>query len=169
MEDCLKIEYGGKRGPLRMVIPPGVHFVRYADDFVIVAPTKAILEIQIVKIKAFLKERGLEISEKKSKITTIADGFDFLSFTFIKKPYKYEIQKKRKLHPNYKRTKYDNHYLLIVPTKKKVQGMKKRLREVFESARLNKRSKKANYTHKGKTKSRIFLEAIRRANPIIVG
>jgi RNA-directed DNA polymerase len=44
---------------------PKVHVIRYADDFVVVAETKEILE-QTVKpaIQKFLAERGLRLSEE---------------------------------------------------------------------------------------------------------
>jgi RNA-directed DNA polymerase len=35
-------------------------------------------------VKAFLQERGLELSEEKTKITHIDDGFDFLGFNIRK-------------------------------------------------------------------------------------
>jgi RNA-directed DNA polymerase len=56
-----------------------VNFIRYADDFVVTARTKEILE-QIVKpaVVAFLAERGLELSEQKTTITHIETGFNFL-------------------------------------------------------------------------------------------
>ena len=64
---------------------PKVHVVRYADDFVVVAETKEILE-QTVKpaIQKFLAERGLRLSEEKTVITHIRDGFDFLGKTVRK-------------------------------------------------------------------------------------
>ena len=64
---------------------PKVHVIRYADDFVVVAETKEILE-QIVKpaIQKFLAERGLRLSEEKTVITHIKDGFDFLGKTLRK-------------------------------------------------------------------------------------
>lgn len=56
-----------------------VNFIRYADDFIITARTKELLEEEIKPFVAhFLKERGLELSQNKSKITHISDGFDFL-------------------------------------------------------------------------------------------
>jgi RNA-directed DNA polymerase len=56
-----------------------VNFVRYADDFIVTARTKETLE-QVVKpaVVAFLKERGLELSEQKTTITHIETGFNFL-------------------------------------------------------------------------------------------
>ncbi len=57
-----------------------VNFVRYADDFVITAKSKEIIENEIQPfVIEFLKERGLTLSAEKSKITPINDGFDFLS------------------------------------------------------------------------------------------
>jgi len=64
---------------------PKVHVIRYADDFVVVAETKEILE-QTVKpaIQKFMAERGLRLSEEKTVITHIRDGFDFLGKTLRK-------------------------------------------------------------------------------------
>ena len=57
-----------------------VHFVRYADDFIVTCNSKDVLENQIKPaIEKFLAERGLELSEEKTNIVHIDDGFDFLS------------------------------------------------------------------------------------------
>jgi RNA-directed DNA polymerase len=57
----------------------GVRLIRYADDFIITGRNKEILEQEIKPmITSFLKERGLELSQDKTKITHITDGFDFL-------------------------------------------------------------------------------------------
>ena len=56
-----------------------VNFVRYADDFIITGKTKELLEMEVKPlIEKFLNERGLELSQEKTKVTNIADGFDFL-------------------------------------------------------------------------------------------
>jgi RNA-directed DNA polymerase len=56
-----------------------IHFVRYADDFIVTASTKEVLEDIIKpKIERFLTERGVALSPEKTKITHITDGFDFL-------------------------------------------------------------------------------------------
>jgi len=58
-----------------------IHFVRYADDFIITSSSKDVLEQEVKpRIEAFLAERGLQLSEKKTKLTRIQDGFDFLGF-----------------------------------------------------------------------------------------
>lgn len=61
-----------------------INFVRYADDFIVTAATKEIaLEAKEI-IRAFLKTRGLELSEEKTLVTHIDDGFDMLGWTFRK-------------------------------------------------------------------------------------
>jgi RNA-directed DNA polymerase len=56
-----------------------VHLVRYADDFVITGTSKELLETQVKPlIEEFLRVRGLELSQEKTTITHIEDGFDFL-------------------------------------------------------------------------------------------
>ncbi|MBP5977493.1 reverse transcriptase N-terminal domain-containing protein [Brasilonema sp. CT11] len=56
--------------------------VRYADDMVILLkPKDNAIEI-LEKISQFLADRGMNISEKKTKITTSTDGFDFLGWHF---------------------------------------------------------------------------------------
>jgi RNA-directed DNA polymerase len=59
----------------------GVHLVRYADDFIITGRSKEMLEDEDeVKplVESFLRERGLELSAEKTKITYVEEGFDFL-------------------------------------------------------------------------------------------
>lgn len=72
----------------------------YADDFIITGATKEILEIKVKPVvEAFLEARGLELSQEKTKITHIDDGFDFLGTNvrkykgkFISKPSKKSIK-----------------------------------------------------------------------------
>jgi RNA-directed DNA polymerase len=62
-----------------------INFVRYADDFICTADSKEILETKIQPaIINFLRERGLELSLEKTKITHINEGFDFLGFNIRK-------------------------------------------------------------------------------------
>ena len=62
-----------------------IHFVRYADDWVVTASSKETLEERVLPtVTAFLKERGLELSTEKTKITHINEGFDFLGFNIRK-------------------------------------------------------------------------------------
>ncbi|WP_353737190.1 MULTISPECIES: reverse transcriptase domain-containing protein [unclassified Moorena] len=52
--------------------------LRYADDMVFILKPKDNAEKILDKVKAFLAERGMEISEEKTKLTKTTDGFDFL-------------------------------------------------------------------------------------------
>ena len=55
-----------------------VNLVRYADDFIVTAVTKEIAEVAKAAIRDFLQTRGLKLSEEKTVITHIDDGFDML-------------------------------------------------------------------------------------------
>ncbi len=56
--------------------------IRYADDMVIILrPKDNAIEV-LEKISQFLAERGMNINEKKTKITATTDGFDFLGWHF---------------------------------------------------------------------------------------
>jgi RNA-directed DNA polymerase len=77
-----------------------VHFIRYADDFLVTAPSKEVAEEIRELIRIFLAERGLELSESKTLITHINDGVDFLGWSlrkyggsFVTKPSKESIKK----------------------------------------------------------------------------
>lgn len=61
-----------------------VHFIRYADDFVVTAPTREIAEEIKVLISDFLITRGLTLSDSKTKISHINEGFDFLGWNIRK-------------------------------------------------------------------------------------
>lgn len=56
-----------------------MNFIRYADDFVITGETPAFLRNDVLPVvREFLQERGLTLSEEKTVITHIDDGFNFL-------------------------------------------------------------------------------------------
>ena len=56
-----------------------VNFIRYADDFVVTAASKQILEQNIkAVIVEFLRERGLKLSEEETLIRHKAQGLNFL-------------------------------------------------------------------------------------------
>ena len=88
------------------------NFVRYADDFIITGRSKELLETEVKPlIKNFLKERGLELSEEKTKITNIVDGFDFLG------------QNVRKY----------NDKLLVKPSKKNIKTFLDKVRNIIRT------------------------------------
>jgi RNA-directed DNA polymerase len=61
------------------VFNPKVNFTRYADDFIVTGENPNLLNNEVLPlIREFMSERGLTLSEEKTVITNIADGFDFL-------------------------------------------------------------------------------------------
>jgi group II intron reverse transcriptase/maturase len=56
--------------------------VRYADDMVFTLKPEDDAEEILSKVKDFLASRGLNISERKTKLTASTDGFDFLGWHF---------------------------------------------------------------------------------------
>jgi len=96
---------------------PKVHVVRYADDFIVTAKNREIIEKLILPaIQTFLKERGLELNMEKTKIRNISEGFDFLGFTISKKP-----DKRRKTGEIY----------ITIPSDKSIKKMKAKLKSIF--------------------------------------
>ena len=108
-----------------------VNVVLYADDFVITADSREILEEKVIPtVKEFLAIRGLELSKEKTRITHINDGFDFLGFNVRKysgklliKPskesIKYFLQNVRATIKCHKTAKTENLILLLNP---KIRG-----------------------------------------------
>ena len=91
-----------------------VNFVRYADDFIVTARSKETLEQQVKPvIVEFLRERGLKLSEEKTLLTHIAEGFDFLG------------QRVRKYGKK----------LLIRPTRQSVRRVLEKARQLIRSCR----------------------------------
>ena len=111
MEQALGIKYNcrGESIGKRIV-------VRYADDFVILCESKEDAELSRCKIDEWLGIRGLKLSEEKTKIVHITEGFDFLGFNV------------RQYKVNNTKTGYK---LLIKPSKKFLQKTRNDLREIF--------------------------------------
>jgi len=71
----------GLESAIKRSVPKGskVNVIRYADDFVVTGESKDVLQEKVLPaIQEFLTQRGLNLSGKKTKITRIEDGFDFL-------------------------------------------------------------------------------------------
>lgn len=86
MEKVIKDKYGSnKKGIINVKHnKKKVHLIKYADDFVVTASDRETL-VQIKElIKKFLLDRGLTLSEEKTKITHIEEGYDFLGWNFWK-------------------------------------------------------------------------------------
>lgn len=122
--------------------------VRYADDFVITASSRELLEGEVKPfVEKFLAERGLQLAQEKTKITHIKQGFDFLG------------QNVRKY----------NGKLLIKPSKKNVKAFMDKVRALIKGNRSAKQSELigllnpvirgwANY-HRGVVATETFAKA----------
>jgi RNA-directed DNA polymerase len=73
-----------------------VNLVRYADDFIVSARTYELAEQVKETVRKHIAERGLQLSEEKTVITNIADGFDFLGWNFKKYRGKLLVKPSRK-------------------------------------------------------------------------
>jgi len=73
-----------------------VRLVRYADDSVCMCKTRETAVEVMDVIQDFMFERGLELSEEKTLVTHINDGFDFLGFDFRRTKGKLIIQPSKK-------------------------------------------------------------------------
>jgi RNA-directed DNA polymerase len=58
----------------------GYRFVRYADDFVVLCPTRAQAEEARTQVTQILHQLGLQLSAEKTRITTYGKGYSFLGF-----------------------------------------------------------------------------------------
>jgi RNA-directed DNA polymerase len=89
-----------------------VNVIRYADDFIITGATPAILMEEVKPlVETFLASRGLRLSEEKTHLRSIEEGFDFLGFNV---------------------RKY-NQKLLIKPSRGKVASFMDRIRDYINS------------------------------------
>ena len=89
-----------------------VNLDRYADDFLVTGISKEILADKVLPaVRQFLAVRGLELSEEKTRITHIEDGFDFLGQNIRK--YKGK--------------------LLIKPANKSVKSLLEKVREIVKT------------------------------------
>ena len=89
-----------------------LNFVRYADDFIITGESPEFLKYKVLPIvREFLTERGLQLSEEKTLITHISDGFDFLG----------------------KNIRKYNGKLLIKPSKASVKAFLSKVRDIIKS------------------------------------
>jgi len=91
--------------------PHKIHLIRYADDFVVTATDKDILESKVKPlIEEFLTKRGLQLSPEKTKITHITEGFNFLGQNI---------------------RMYSKGKLLIRPSKDSILSVKNKLKEII--------------------------------------
>ncbi|HBN7245170.1 TPA: group II intron reverse transcriptase/maturase [Escherichia coli] len=73
-------EHFGAKGS-RAIRQTKVYLIRYADDFVISGISKELLEQRVKPlVEEFLAKRGLVLSETKTKVRHIEEGFEFLGW-----------------------------------------------------------------------------------------
>jgi RNA-directed DNA polymerase len=94
--------------------------VRYADDFVCFCETREDAERVEGILTEWLKERGLTLSEEKTRIVHLTEGFDFLGFNIRHYPA-----------PQTSRTGWK---LLIKPSKEAVRDVQKKLKDQWDKA-----------------------------------
>ena len=100
-------------------INPKVNLVRYADDFIITGASEELLRNEVLPlVKEFMHERGLELSDEKTVITNIHDGFDFLGCNIRKYGDK----------------------LLTKPSKQNVKSIMRKIRGTIKKFRTGKQS-----------------------------
>ena len=85
---CLLVNVlSGLEAAVKAAVSPRdkVNVCVYADDFIITGASQETLECKVKPtVQFFLTKRGLSLSEKKTKITHIDKGFDFLGFNIRK-------------------------------------------------------------------------------------
>jgi RNA-directed DNA polymerase len=58
----------------------GYHFVRYADDFVVVCEKRSEADAALTLVEEVMTELGLKLSPEKTKIASYGKGYEFLGF-----------------------------------------------------------------------------------------
>lgn len=127
----LEKELGVKYTSQGKVVNGGRSIIRYADDLIILCYSKKDAFEALELLKKCLEPRGLEISETKTRIVHVVDGFDFLGYTFQLKP-----KANRRLSecvsndPDYSRIKQENMGLYVNPSEKSIKKVKAKLKEI---------------------------------------
>lgn len=116
MESALGVSYRKNRDAYKIKSTRAL--VRYADDFVIFAETREDAEACQSDIARWLAERGLELSQEKTRIRHLVEGFNFLGYNVRQYPV------------SNTRTGYK---LLIKPSKESVTAFKYRMKREWSA------------------------------------
>jgi RNA-directed DNA polymerase len=114
----------------RTRIASSLAYVRYADNFVVLARSKHLINDYVLpSVKKFLNTRGLAISKEKTKIFRLCDNnaqLNFLGYTF-----KYQDKWSLKSHVFYSRHA-GSRGIALYPSKKKVFEVIQRIKFIFK-------------------------------------
>jgi RNA-directed DNA polymerase len=92
--------------------------VRYADDFVVFCESQEdATRVRDCLLPPWLADRGLSLSEEKTRIVHLTEGFNFLGFSIKQYPCPQSTRMGRKL--------------LIRPSKASVAGVREKLRDLW--------------------------------------
>ena len=132
---------------LRFVL--GVKYYRYADDFVVLARSKYIMNKYIKPaIEKFLLERGLRLSTQKTRMFKLRDPgtqLDFLGYTF---KYSHKWSAKRSMAKNY----IAKRAIILYPNKDRLRDVIRKIKRIFDNSQ-----------------NASAAEVINKLNPIIGG
>jgi len=104
--------------------------VRYADDFIVIAPSKRIIEIFVKPaVEAFLSERGLRLSPEKTKIFQMEQGVELDFLGYILK-YRTNWSKKYSFYKN----RIGMSGIALYPQKSKLRDIIKKIRLIFKNS-----------------------------------
>ena len=131
----------GKRLSIKHVGRTGVYkeraidlrMVRFADEFIVISGSMRLLNIVRGKLMKFLRERGLGISEEKSRIVEIGEKkpFDFLGYTYMymKRTTRARSKLLHRSSPEYRLEGRPRLY--VYPSRKELTRLKLRLKKYF--------------------------------------
>ncbi len=114
LRHCIR---GNPQSTDRPYLPPLTH--SFTLDFITTAHNEAFLkEVLIPEINAFLKPRGVALSQEKTRITHISQGFDFLGQTIRK----------------FARKQGKSGKLQITPSRKSLQEIKAKVKHICKTS-----------------------------------
>jgi len=125
MEGYLYEKLREKGYKVRELYQGKIRIIRYADDFVVMHENRKVIEDSKLIIAEWLKVRGLELSEEKTKIVHSTEGFDFLGFN---------CRHYDNITTGYEARNFTNKQgfkILIKPSKKSIETHSDKIKEVL--------------------------------------
>jgi RNA-directed DNA polymerase len=95
--------------------------IRYADDMVFILKPGDDVTKLLVKIENFLAHRGMNVSQKKTKVSTTTDGFDFTGWRFY-------VQK-------------NNEKFRSIPSEDNFKGFREKVKDIVNNSNYNAKTK----------------------------